>query len=109
MDAMHPHCEQSGSPPNWHGFTTVLKSAETIFVVRAKTHFSGELGGARNSFTSPSGISSLGYSFLNSIRLRTTSVRSVAERHSTGFAPRCGVKMLIHTFLTAGFGVQKSR
>ena len=42
MEAMQPHWEQSGSPPNWHGVMTVLRSAETVWVVRAKIQSAGE-------------------------------------------------------------------
>src|SRR5581483_10176456 len=38
MEAMHPHCEQSGSPPNWQGWILVFKSAETVSVEPAKMH-----------------------------------------------------------------------
>jgi hypothetical protein len=36
MEAIHPHRSQSGSPPNWHRVTRVLRSAEKVVVVRAK-------------------------------------------------------------------------
>ena len=42
---MHPHCEQSGVPPNWHGVMRCSKSAEMQLVVSAKTHSSGLFGG----------------------------------------------------------------
>src|SRR5580693_7977228 len=55
MEAMQPHCSQSGSPPNWQGVIFVFKSADTVFVVRAKIHSAGLLGG-----DTISAISSLG-------------------------------------------------
>jgi hypothetical protein len=30
IDAIHPQDSQSGTPPNWHGVISVLKSAETV-------------------------------------------------------------------------------
>jgi hypothetical protein len=46
-DAMQPHSEHTGLPPNWHGVTRVFKSAETQTVLRAKMHSEGESGGRR--------------------------------------------------------------
>ncbi|MCI0660856.1 MAG: hypothetical protein L0220_07255, partial [Acidobacteria bacterium] len=37
-DAMHPHWEQSGLPPNWQGLIRAFKSAVMLKVVRAKMH-----------------------------------------------------------------------
>ena len=37
-DAMQPHCEQSGLPPNWQGVMRCSKSAEMQLVVCAKMH-----------------------------------------------------------------------
>src|SRR5207244_13142024 len=36
-DATQPQFAQSGTPPNWHGVMRVVRSAETLIVVRAKT------------------------------------------------------------------------
>ena len=44
-DATHPQLLQSGEPPNWHGSMRVVRSAEIVVVVRAKTHSDGESGG----------------------------------------------------------------
>ena len=44
-EAMQPQLLQSGVPPNWHGVIRVVRSAEIVVVVRAKTHSSGESGG----------------------------------------------------------------
>jgi hypothetical protein len=30
IDAMHPHDEQSGFPPNWHGVIFVSRSADNV-------------------------------------------------------------------------------
>ena len=46
-EAMQPHCEQSGVPPNWQGVIRVFKSAVSESVVRAKMHSAGERGGWR--------------------------------------------------------------
>ena len=45
-DARQPQFSQSGAPPNWHGVIVVVKSAEIVVVVCAKTHSSGERGGS---------------------------------------------------------------
>ncbi len=55
-DAMQPHCEQSGMPPNWHGVILVEKSAETHSVVCAKMHSSGDSGGSASASISAFGI-----------------------------------------------------
>src|SRR5579862_6572240 len=44
-EAKHPHSEQTGFPPNWHGEIGVVKSEETHWVVCAKMHSSGAEGG----------------------------------------------------------------
>src|SRR5207253_4477443 len=59
IEAIQPHREQSGSPPNWQGSTRVVKSAESVRVVWAKMQRSGDTGGDRNSLIIPSGMSSL--------------------------------------------------
>jgi hypothetical protein len=41
IDAMHPHDSQSGFPPNRQGAIFVLRSADNVSVVRAKTHSFG--------------------------------------------------------------------
>ena len=48
MEAMQPQEEQSGLPPNWQGVILVSRSAEMVWVVKAKTHSSGLWGGAAN-------------------------------------------------------------
>src|ERR1700679_2614986 len=108
IDAMHPHCEQSGSPPNWHGSTIVLKSAENERVVCAKTQRSGDAGGRRNSLITLAGISNFGLLSRRRSNVATTLLRSSAERISGLFAPRCGVKKLIQIFSTLEFADQKS-
>src|SRR5258708_9790882 len=40
-EAMQPHCEQSGFPPNWHGVIRCSKSAETQVVVCDTTQSAG--------------------------------------------------------------------
>src|SRR5690348_18511547 len=52
IEAIQPHCEQSGFPPNWQGSTFLCKSADKASVVLAKMHCAGELGGERNSLIS---------------------------------------------------------
>ena len=42
-DATQPQLAQSGVPPNWHGVMRVVRSAEIVVVVRAKTHSSGDV------------------------------------------------------------------
>lgn len=61
IDAMQPHCAQSGLPPNWHGVILVIRSAEMIPVVLAKMHSRGLRGGDANSRMTASGISNFGY------------------------------------------------
>ena len=58
-DAMHPHCAQSGVPPNWHGVILVEKSAETHSVVCAKMQSAGDSGGSASASISVCGICSL--------------------------------------------------
>jgi hypothetical protein len=60
MEAMQPHCSQSGSPPNWQGVIGVERSAEIVSVVRAKMHSLGFLGGEAISRMSAFGISKSG-------------------------------------------------
>ena len=43
---MQPQLLQSGLPPNWHGVIFVVRSAEMVVVVCAKTQSSGESGGS---------------------------------------------------------------
>src|ERR1700730_1018620 len=71
-DARQPQLLQSGAPPNWHGVIFVVKSADTVIVVRAKTHSSGDCGGAAYASISPCGIFSFGYRSRNAIRSATT-------------------------------------
>src|SRR6476646_12229560 len=59
IDAIQPHREQSGVPPNWQGSTFVRKSADNERVVVAKIHRSGDAGGVRNSLITPSSMSNL--------------------------------------------------
>src|SRR5579862_1137547 len=63
-EAMQPHSEHNGVPPNWQGETAVRKSAEKHAVVCAKMHSSGELGG----FRKPSRIWLAMFTFGNSSR-----------------------------------------
>ena len=62
---MQPHCEQSGSPPNWQGVTRVFRSAEMVVVVLAKMQSRGEAGGWANSLIAAGCMSSSGYSSRN--------------------------------------------
>ena len=50
---MQPQFSQSGAPPNWHGVIFVVRSAEIVVVVRAKTHSSGECGGSAYDLDQP--------------------------------------------------------
>jgi hypothetical protein len=76
IDAMHPHEEQSGFPPNWHGVIFVTKSADNVCVVSAKTHSCGLCGGDANCRITASGISNFGYRFRNTIISSITRPRS---------------------------------
>ena len=78
MEATHPHDEQSGFPPYWHGVTFVLRSAVSIWVVRAKTHSCGLAGGVANWRINPSTMSSFENSFRNFNISRIASARSDA-------------------------------
>ena len=69
----------------------------------------GDLGGARNSRSILSDMSSLGKTLRRSSNSAITCRRSSIDKHSIGFAPRCGVKMLIQTFSVAGFSDQNAR
>lgn len=44
-DAMQPHSEHTGRPPNWHGLTVVFMSAVKQVVTLAKMHSAGDWGG----------------------------------------------------------------
>src|SRR4029077_6076737 len=79
-EAMHPHCEQSGLPPNWHGVMRCSKSAEMHEGVCAKMHSSGLLGGVAYCLTSPSGIAIFLYLRLSDISAATTRSRSSGRR-----------------------------
>ena len=48
MDAIHPQDAQSGFPPNWQGVIFVLRSADKVWVVSAKTQSWGLFGGEAN-------------------------------------------------------------
>ena len=73
IDAMHPHDEQSGFPPNWHGVIFVSRSADNVWVVRANTQSWGLCGGEANCRISNSGISNFAY------RLRNCSISVIAR------------------------------
>ena len=45
-EAMQPHSEQTGRPPNWQGVIGVVKSEETHAVVWANMHSWGDEGGS---------------------------------------------------------------
>src|SRR5438067_8690811 len=109
MEAIQPHCEQSGSPPNWQGTTWLLRSAEMVCVVCAKMHSSGDDGGVRNSLINPSRMSSFGYFRRRNSISSTACMRCRTERISGDEAPFCGVNMLIHTRLISSFEHQNSR
>src|SRR5271163_4188678 len=102
MEAMQPHCSQSGFPPNWQGVILVERSAETVIVVRAKIHSSGLFGGEEIFFMTISGISRTGYLFRSSSSSVIMVVRWTGVRISGSVAPRCGVNRLNQTFATAG-------
>src|ERR1700755_1447464 len=102
MEAIQPHCSQSGSPPNWQGVILVERSAETIMVVRAKIHSSGVLGGEEISLMTISGISSTGYFFRSPYSSAMMTARWAGVRISGSVAPRCGVKRLNQIFATEG-------
>ena len=55
---MQPQLLQSGVPPNWHGVIFVFRSAETVVVVRAKMHSSGDCGGSAYTSISAFGMAS---------------------------------------------------
>src|SRR5207253_9861058 len=59
-EAVHPQLLQSGMPPNWHGVIFVVKSAEMLLVMRAKTQSFGDSGGGANNSISSFGSVSLG-------------------------------------------------
>src|SRR5260370_17839414 len=106
IEATHPHEAQSGVPPNWHGVISVFRSADTIFVVRAKTQSCGLAGGAENCRIKPSAMSSFGYLFRNSAISITARLRSSVVSISGKRSPICGVNRLNHTFLISDLGVQ---
>src|SRR5437868_8486709 len=109
IDATQPQEEQSGLPPYWHGVIEVLRSADNVRVVSAKTQSLGLCGGAANCRIRPSAISSLGYFFRNSDISAITRTRSSAVNISGRRSPICGVKRLNHTLLVSGRGVQNCR
>src|SRR6266446_9481464 len=81
-EAMHPHSEQTGRPPNWQGEIVVARSAEIQAVTCAKMHSRGAAGGCRNPSRTTWGISTLAYSVRSSAISETTLTRSSAERRS---------------------------
>src|SRR5579862_2933800 len=58
-EAMQPHSEHTGLPPNWQGLIFVCRSAEMQVVFCAKMHWSGEDGGRRKPSQTCRGISNL--------------------------------------------------
>src|ERR1700761_527969 len=109
MEAMQPHCWQSGLPPNWQGVILVERSAETVIVVRAKIHASGLFGGEEISFITISGISRTGYCFRSLCNSTTVAALWAGVSISGSVAPRCGVNRLNQTFVTAGCVLQNWR
>src|SRR5437870_13720936 len=65
-EAMHPHSEQTGCPPNWQGEIVVARSDETQAVTWAKMHSLGDAGGRKKPSRTTWGISTLGYSVRSS-------------------------------------------
>ena len=99
---MQPQREQSGSPPNWHGSTLVLKSAEMVRVVRAKMHSLRRLRRMQKGLQHTFRHIQLGIDVRGPPKAsRSRRVARSSVRHSTGSAPRCGVKMLIQIFSAA--------
>jgi len=82
MLAMQPHCEQSGSPPNWQGVTRVFKSAEMVVVVLAKMQSRGEAGGCANYLIADAYMSSSGYTSRNRNNSAIARARSCTVRIS---------------------------
>src|ERR1700730_5615413 len=78
MDAMHPQDAQSGFPPNWQGVIFVCRSADNVWVVRAKTQSWGLCVGEANCRITTSGMSSFGYCF------RNCDISAMARARSSG-------------------------
>ncbi len=55
-EAIQPHSEQTGRPPNWHGVMRVVRSAEMQVVVCAKMHCWGDVGGCKYPSRTRSGM-----------------------------------------------------
>src|SRR5712671_3579847 len=81
-DAMHPHSEQTGRPPNWQGEIVVARSAEIQAVTCEKMHSRGDAGGRKNPSRTAPGISTLAYSVRSCAISETALTRSSAERRS---------------------------
>src|SRR5207253_5288978 len=75
-DAMQPHCEQSGLPPNWQGLSWVLRSAVIDRVVLAKTQRCGLEGVIRKPSIVPFVIVSFGWLWRSSNRSHTICLRA---------------------------------
>src|SRR3954466_11543010 len=97
MEATQPHCEQSGLPPNWHGVTTVFRSAEITVVVCAKIQSSGDVGGIPQSLICASNMSSFGDAVRRRRSSATHCVRFVGERISAATSPALRGNMLIQS------------
>src|SRR5258705_9450606 len=77
MDATHPQDAQSGFPPNWHGVIFVLRSADNVWVVSAKTQSWGLFGGEANCRITACGMSSFGNCF------RSCDMSAIARARSS--------------------------
>src|SRR5262245_26414188 len=95
---MHPHCEQSGLPPNWQGVIRLSRSAVTLSVVRAKMHSLGDCGGSSYPRRTLSGSSSFGKSGFRLANWSSTRSLSFGARISSTFSPTWGVNRLNQIF-----------
>ena len=98
-DARHPHSEQTGWPPNWHGVMRVARSAERHSVLWAKMHSAGEAGGRRYPSKTCRGRCTFGKRCAKVASSSKARARSSLVRRSAESLPACDqLHFNIHAF-----------
>src|ERR1700682_3854874 len=108
-EAMHPHSEQTGRPPDWQGEIVEARSAEIQAVTCAKMHSRGDAGGRKKPSRAARGISTLAYSVRSCATSETTLTRSSAESRSRLNWSSWGVNRLNQIFRASGRTDQNSQ
>ena len=86
-EARHPHSLQTGRPPNWHGVTRDLISAEYRHRPAEKCTRFGERGGSRRASKTEPGIVHLRKSHPYTRQLRDPAARSAGKQALFGALP----------------------